>query len=490
MAKRPGTPSFTAEFPLRTTKRDDRELSVRLDAARQIYNASLGESLRRLDLMRQSKDWQRARATSKGKERSAIFKAAVDRFGFKAWDIQKFAENCRDSCLIGSHLGSHDTQTTSLRAFRAAEQYVFGKRGRPRFKGRRGLRSVEGKGDAVIYFRKEPVPAVHWAGLVLPLMLDPRDTDEWQAGALAARTKYCRILRREVRGRDRWHVQLVQEGLPPRKERHPVGTGIVGLDLGPSMVAAVSGDDAILEPFCPTLKERDREIRRVRRAMDRSRRATNPRNYERNGVIKKGAKKWTKSGRYRILSGMVSDIERRLAAERKRSHGELGNRVLSQGNVFKLEKLSYRAFQRMFGRSVRRHAPGGFVSSLRRKAESAGALVDEFGTAGTRLSQFDHKSGTYAKKPLRQRWHVFADGSRVQRDLYSAWLARHVENGRLDTSRLQDDWGGAEPLLRRTVSGEVQSASGQGFPMSRGREPVGADRPSKGGMRLREAADA
>jgi putative transposase len=45
------TPSFIAEFPLVTTPADQRELSIRLDAARKIYNACLGESLRRLDLM-------------------------------------------------------------------------------------------------------------------------------------------------------------------------------------------------------------------------------------------------------------------------------------------------------------------------------------------------------------------------------------------------------------------------------------------------------
>ncbi|MDD2676700.1 MAG: hypothetical protein PHP75_04450 [Methylacidiphilaceae bacterium] len=54
------TPSFIAECPLRTTATDEAALSKRLDAARQIYNAALGEALRRLALMRQSKDWQRA----------------------------------------------------------------------------------------------------------------------------------------------------------------------------------------------------------------------------------------------------------------------------------------------------------------------------------------------------------------------------------------------------------------------------------------------
>ena len=57
-----------------------------------------------------------------------------------------------NACWIGDHLGSHDTQTTSLRAFRAAEQYAFGKRGRPRFKSLNRLNSIEGKADAVIRY--------------------------------------------------------------------------------------------------------------------------------------------------------------------------------------------------------------------------------------------------------------------------------------------------------------------------------------------------
>jgi hypothetical protein len=33
--------------------------------------------------------------------------------------------------------------------------------------------------------------------------------------ALKSPTKYSRIIRREMRGRERWYVQLVQEGLTP-----------------------------------------------------------------------------------------------------------------------------------------------------------------------------------------------------------------------------------------------------------------------------------
>ncbi|HYH39879.1 MAG TPA: hypothetical protein VD860_16780 [Azospirillum sp.] len=128
--------------------------------------------------MRQSKDWQAACRRPKSKERTALFKATMLRFGFSSASIQKHAEACRDACWIGQHLGSHDTQTTSLRAFKAVQMHAFGKRGRPRFKGKTRLHSVEGKGDAVIRLRwQDEKPVVLWDGLVLPLLRDPRDRD-------------------------------------------------------------------------------------------------------------------------------------------------------------------------------------------------------------------------------------------------------------------------------------------------------------------------
>ncbi|HYG84838.1 MAG TPA: transposase [Azospirillum sp.] len=488
---RASTPSFIAEFPLRTSAADERALEVRLEAARHVYNACLDETLKRLAQMRQSKDWQAARTMSKGKERTALFKATMLRFGFSSASIQKHAEACRDACWIGAHLGSHDTQTTSLRAYKAVQMHAFGKRGRPRFKGKNRLHSVEGKGDAVIRLRwQDGKPVVLWDGLALPLLRDPRDRDGWQEQALSCRTKYVRILRRSVRGRTLWCAQLVQEGLAPRKERLPVGAGVVGLDLGPSTIAAVSDTDATLEPFCPGVADLDRQIRRIQRAMDRSRRATNPDAFNPDGSCRRGARIAVRSRRYRVRAAAKAELERCLAAERKRAQGELANRVLAQGNTIKTEKVSYRSFQKNFGRSVKRRAPSLFVSTLKRKAASAGALVVEFATRTTRLSQFNHDTGEYVKKPLSQRWHVFADGERVQRDLYSAWLARFVERDRLDASQCRAHWAAAEPLLRRAASGFNQSASGAGFALPHVRKGVGADRPLQGDGRRDEAADA
>jgi transposase len=483
--KRATTPSFIAEFPLKTSAGDERALSVRLNAARQIYNAVLGECLRRLALLRESKDWQRARAMPKGTERTALFRATIRRFDFNSPMADRFAISCKNSSWVRDHLSSNETQKVALRAFQAVEQHAFGKRGRPRFKRHGELESIEGKTNAAgIRFKSG---YVEWSGLRMPVLRGPQDP--WQAEALQARTKFCRLVRRRIRGRDRWNVQLVQEGAAPAK--YVPGEGVVGLDIGPSVVAAVADDDATLERFCPTVEQPWRELRRLERAMDRSRRATNPDNFDTRSRAKKGQKKWVRSRRYQRLAEKRRERERRLAAERKRAHGELANRILAQGKTVKTEKLSYRAFQRCFGRSAKVRGVGMFVAALRRKAEAAGGELVEFSPYRTRLSQFDHTTSAYVKKPLSQRVHVFGDGSeQVQRDLYSAFLARFVVDDVLDARNAAEAFPGAKPLLGRAASSEEhEAASGMGFPHPQALRRLGAGCPSKRGDKGREAGD-
>jgi hypothetical protein len=67
----------------------------------------------------------------------------------------------------------------------------------------------------------------------------------------------------------------------------------------------------------------------------------------------------------------IADFQRHQATHRKSQHGQLVNRILMMGDVFNFEKINYWAFQRRYGKSVGRRAPGSFVQLLRRKAVSA-----------------------------------------------------------------------------------------------------------------------
>ncbi|HVB09888.1 MAG TPA: zinc ribbon domain-containing protein [Bacillota bacterium] len=108
-----------------------------------------------------------------------------------------------------------------------------------------------------------------------------------------------------------------------------------------------------------------------------------------------------------------------------------------------------------------RHAPGAFISTLGRRAESAGGYLQEFRTQRTRLSQTCH-CGRVAKKPLSQRVHRCGCGVQAQRDLYSAFLARFVDaSGTLRLHMAQQSWNqGAGELLHAADKAKAASPEG------------------------------
>lgn len=453
--KRAKSRTFIAELPVSVSQEAERQLCARLLAGTRLYNATLCEALRRLDLMRQSKDWQAARKL-KGKDRITAFKALAKRFGFESAAVSAFATNCKNEAGWKSRLSANETQRIAETAFSAAEQYSFGKRGRPRFKNaKRPLKSFSGKTNKTgIRYRPE-LGIVEWAGLVMPVKYPPSGKDWWLEEALKAETKFCRLLWRNVKGQRRWYAQLAQSGLSPVKEKNSTLAGCeVGLDVGPSSVAVVSETAADLLAFCPTIEQPWKEIRTLQRAMDRSRRATNPHCYNENGTWKKGAKVKMVSKNYLALKQAVAELERKLAAERKRSQGQLVNDVLRLGNVVKTEKLSYRAWQKLYGRSVKVKAPATFIAGLKRKAESAGGQLIELNTWSLKMSQYDHLSGEYSKKKLNERWHFLGGKNSesallIQRDCYSAFLAICVIENEHQPSQLHSRWPVVKQLLEQ-----------------------------------------
>ena len=108
-----------------------------------------------------------------------------------------------------------------------------------------------------------------------------------------------------------------------------------------------------------------------------------------------------------------------------------------------------------------------FVERLKRKAENAGGSVVEFSTHATRLSQ-TCICGKREKKPLSRRIHRCSCGVVAQRDLFSAYLARFVEDGELNASAAQESWNGAEMLLQSAFERGKQTASQRPVPESFG----------------------
>jgi hypothetical protein len=451
------TPSFIYELPLQVSPGDASILEMRLELARQLYNAVLGEVLQNIQRMRESVAYKRTLKMPKGKARTQAFNQLWKQYGLSDYAVQAMATRHKNACAIGEHLDAHICQKIGTRVFKAIASHLVCLRGRPRFKGRGRLRSVEGKSNAAGLRWRDG--RVCWNGLVLSVLFDFKDKYGVEAHALSCKVKYLRLIRKVIRGQVRWYVQLILEGRP--KIKRPSPSQRVGLDVGPSTIAIYHPEQTSLQAFCAALVPRAAKLKAIQRKMAGSRRLNNPQPVVVAGAEKKRPVLKKPSKRYLKLQKAHAEVHRRMASTRKALHGSLVNEILSLGNQVYTEKLSYKAWQKCFGKSVGFRAPGQFISHLRCKAERAGGQLVEFGTFHTRLSQSCH-CGQQKKKPLSQRWHECACGvGPVQRDVYSAYLAYHVEDNRLDTSRAQKAWSGAESLLERAVSRLNEIASGQ-----------------------------
>lgn len=468
--KRNKTTSFVCEIPLRVSQELEAVLLSRLEAGRQMYNACLGEAMRRLGLVKQSRAYQQAKSLKKNDQRrQELFKEAREKYQYSEYALHSYATYILHS-WIGDHIDANTAQKLATRAYEATEKVMYSMAKRVRFKGKNQMDSLEGKTNKQgIRWKDEKLV---WLKLELEPIIQRHDPVVLHG--LSSRVKYVRLVRRKRGRKNFFYAQLVCEGKAFQKPKNKLGHGNVGIDIGPSTIAIVGDEATRLEQFASKLEFLDLLIRKLQRRMERSRRANNPDNYNPNRTIKKGKKKWNKSKTYLKSRDSKANLERRLTGYRKSLHGEMVNSILCEGDTFKLEKLSYKAFQKLFGKSVGKRAPGMFVAHLKRKAENAGAKVVEFPTFNTKLSQ-TCQCGRVQKKRLSDRVHQCECGVLAQRDLYSAFLAKYIEpdSNVLQVNQALSAWCSAELRLWaawRTATSN-QPATGGLLPSSFGRCP-------------------
>jgi putative transposase len=149
---------------------------------------------------------------------------------------------------------------------------------------------------------------------------------------------------------------------------------------------------------------------------------------------------------YSRLAAKKRELERRKAAYAKSKNRELVNDILRNGNQIKAENVSVKGWQKRYGKAISEKSPGFFQSELARKAESAGGSFTKFSTRTTALSQ-THLTGKRIKKSLSERVHYDQTGVVMQRDLFSAFLARYVDEKELSLRDAVHAYPGMESSL-------------------------------------------
>lgn len=258
---------------------------------------------------------------------------------------------------------------------------------------------------------------------------------------------YATLVPKMIRGKYRVYLHLTIEGKAKPKydrfgsPRHKYGKGMIGADIGTQTVAYTSDTEVGLKNLSErgnSIQTSERKERLLYRAMDRSRRATNPQNYNDDGTVKKGRKTWRYSNHYKKLKEKHSKLCRINAINRQLAINEDANHLRSLGDVFITEpknagKLMRRAKEttvnskgkfnkkKRFGKSIKNRCPSGFQTAVEQKFKVSGGIYIEVSN-DYRASQYDHTVDDYIKKRLSDRMYKLQDGTEVQRDWYSSFL--------------------------------------------------------------------
>ncbi len=503
------TPTFILTLPLQVNAQQAARLHAHFECARQLYNALLAEAMKRLRRMKADPAWQAARSIPRSDKpaRRQVFTRLRTQYGFSEYGLHEAAKRLRTSWLA-EHIDSLMAQKLASRAYQAANRVCVGEARRVRFRSKgRGLDSVEGKTNTSglrfhLHAGADGTQGwLSWNGERIPALIDWQD--EVIHHGLLQRIKYVRLLRQpasspQARGTDCrgfvYSVQLILEGHPLQKPKNMPGKGVVGLDLGPSTLAIVPAvGPARLLLLAEELAPDARKRRRLQRHLERERRANNPEHYDAQGRIKKRRRGqeqrvWRESQSYQKTRRRLARTERKLAAHRRSLHGHLANQIIRLGDDLRIEKVSYKGWQRCFGSSVGMRAPGRFVDAVKCVvARTRTAQLHEIPTFQTKLSQYCHRCENYTRKPLSQRFHccphcgLGSDGL-IQRDLYSAWLASVLDPIRLSfpsRGQLGIHWQSMEACLSAALEATREHASAQGFLRRFGIPGVGACRPER-----------
>jgi hypothetical protein len=467
--------SYILELKLVTECWQEHILHTRFDIARKLYNMVLSYALKQTQRMKESKQYRqhlrsyrnakkKLLATKNKKEKASYEKElkhmhktltesrksfSLDEYKLHAY-VKKHQHNYK------KHIDSNTFQKIASTVWKAMEKVLFeGKRAH--FKKYGALKSVEGKSNSAgIRFKEN---TLYWNGLVFPVRIRKNDLFIKES-LLTHKIKYCRIIKKEIQGKDVYYVQLVMDGVPPDKRINSTGAfrhhkqqnERVGIDIGTSTIAIVSEKKVLLQQLVPGVPLFEKKKRRLLRKLDRSRRHTNKANYNEDGTVKRGIRlQWVRSKNYFKTLYQLKELSRQKAVYIKEKHGALTNTIFSLGDEVYIEKMNFSALakrsketkqkkdgtyqsKKRFGKSIHNHSPAMLVNILKRKLLYTNLLLQEVNTHTFKASQYNHVLDEYKKKKLHERWsrvgkHV------IQRDIYSAFLLMNSDDSKKYTDK-------------------------------------------------------
>ena len=453
--------NFIVQFPLKTDKFQDDILNKRFEIGRKIYNSLVDVTQKRYNEMIKTKKYRiikeelreiyssnsklnTKRKTELCKQLNELYSTyRLSEYSFHS-DVKNMQKHFK------KNIDSSTAQKIASNLWKSYNKLLYGNGKAVYYKKYDSFNSFEGKTNKTgIRFKND---MLLWNGLNIPVKIDYKNPYEVQS--LMCNISYCRVVRKYIRNKYKFYLQIVFKGNQPIKIdrhtgeiKHNLGSGDVGLDIGTQTIAISSSSDVKLYELADKVQNIENKKSILLRKLDRSRRHNNKNNYNENGTIKKqGNKKvvWVKSKRYMKTQNELKELQRKQADIRKLQHEILANEILEQGNNIYVEKMNYSALQKRatktetningnfkkkkrFGKSLANKAPSMLLDIIDRKLSYYGLSLIKIDTYSVKASQFNHIDKTYTKKSLSTRWNDF-NGIKVQRDMYSAFLIMNVNS--------------------------------------------------------------
>lgn len=453
-------PNFVVQFPLRTEKYQEDILNKRFEIGRKIYNTLVKITQSRYKEMIKTKLYRSIKLELseiyktdkiKSKRKAELCKQLNEiykQFGLSEYsfhvDVKDMQHHFKDN------IDSFTAQKIASNLWKAYDKLLFGDGDKVHYKKYNSLNSLEGKSNKTgIKFKANKIL---WKGLEVPVKIDYENYYEYQS--LQNDIAYCRIIRKFIKNRYKFYVQIVFKGAPPLKTtkggeiKRYIGEGDVGLDVGTQTIAISSKNDVKIYELADRVQNIENEKLKLLRKLDRSRRKSNPENYNEDGTIKKqGNKKvvWIKSNRYVRGQNKLKELYRKQADVRKYQHECLANEIIKQGDNIYVETMNYKGLQKRaknttvnektgkinkkkrFGKSLANKAPAMLLTIIDRKLKYYSKQLIKIDTWSVKASQYNHTDDSYKKKKLSDRWNILS-GKKVQRDMYSAFLIMNVND--------------------------------------------------------------
>ena len=379
-----------------------------------------------------------------------------NQYGLNKNEFEKFINVQRKNSLH-QFINADVVQKIASRVLQATNSCLFGKGKRVHYKKIVDLSSIEAKKNTTgIIFNKNN-NTVKVGKIIAPIKV--RKTDTYKQEALKNDIAYCRIIRKAHKNKMQYYVQIVLKGTPPKKSNRTLGAGRVGIDIGPSTIAVITNEAAILEPIFPsTLKAIQKKIVSVQQKMDKSRRATNPDNYNKDGTVKKGTKTWFESNHYKklqqelrywyhIKTCYLTEYQNRLVkailsrgddvatedidfiswARRSKNPTQKTDKTITINKASQTKTIHKCKRKKRFGPSITNNSPAKLITRLDQVLHYDDRCIVFLNTKKVKLSQYNHDTDEYIKVSLSTREKTIS-GQVVQRDCYSAFLAYNYED--------------------------------------------------------------